>query len=99
MSKINDGGPAFPMPASTDGNGNVTFAEYGMSLRDWFAGTLPEPSEDRVNREREIDRAANPHNESHKPPMRNDREIRAYLRYQYADAMLAERDRKWKEGV
>lgn len=31
MSKINDGGPAFP------GENEVHFFE-GMSLRDWFAG-------------------------------------------------------------
>jgi len=31
MSKINDGGPAFPRSASA-------FDAYGMSLRDWFAG-------------------------------------------------------------
>lgn len=32
------GGMAFPMPGSTDGNGNVTYPEFGMSLRDYFAG-------------------------------------------------------------
>lgn len=32
MSKIEDGGPAFPVTA-----GNNVFAT-GMSLRDWFAG-------------------------------------------------------------
>lgn len=31
--KINDGGPAFPMPYTTADNGPP-----GMSLRDWFAG-------------------------------------------------------------
>jgi hypothetical protein len=30
MSKINDGGPAFPMHPNS--------WEYGMTLRDWFAG-------------------------------------------------------------
>lgn len=30
MSKINDGGPAFP--------NNGWIAQSGMSLRDWFAG-------------------------------------------------------------
>jgi len=32
MSKINDGGPAFPM-ATVDG-----WVQTGMTLRDWFAG-------------------------------------------------------------
>jgi hypothetical protein len=38
MMVKDSGGPAFPMPGSVDGNGNVTYPEYGMSLRDWFAG-------------------------------------------------------------
>lgn len=33
MSTINDGGPAFPSPACGDWS-----PEYGMMLRDWFAG-------------------------------------------------------------
>lgn len=33
MSKINDGGPAFPSHGSM---GEVV--QHGMSLRDWFAG-------------------------------------------------------------
>lgn len=39
QSHINDGGPAFPMPAHHDsqaGRHHVFCA--GMSLRDWFAG-------------------------------------------------------------
>lgn len=35
---INDGGPAFPLAASTMPNGEHQWHEYGMSLRDWFAG-------------------------------------------------------------
>ena len=35
---INDGGPAFPLPASTQPNGEHQWHEYGMSLRDYFAG-------------------------------------------------------------
>ena len=42
MTDFNDGGQAFPRPASeaVDGNGNHFFPGYqdGMSLRDWFAG-------------------------------------------------------------
>ena len=37
MSKINDGGPAFPRPmAETSLGGN--YEQDGMTLRDWFAG-------------------------------------------------------------
>lgn len=34
MSKINDGGPAFPISVQPD----FQYAEAGMSLRDWLAG-------------------------------------------------------------
>lgn len=42
-TKINDGGPAFPVPMFTrqaDGQpmSSVEFEMGGMSLRDWFAG-------------------------------------------------------------
>ena len=41
MSKINDGGPAFPRPHSTDEHEfpcNGYDDQQGMTLRDWFAG-------------------------------------------------------------
>ena len=34
---IKDGGPAFPV-TPTDNSGQIGPTEYGMSLRDWFAG-------------------------------------------------------------
>jgi hypothetical protein len=34
MSTINDGGPAFPVVVPSEG----AVSEYGMTLRDWFAG-------------------------------------------------------------
>jgi hypothetical protein len=39
--KVDDGGPAFPRPTSTDEASercNVFYAQDGMTLRDWFAG-------------------------------------------------------------
>lgn len=33
MNKINNGGPAFPIPHQ-----NVNFSKPGMTLREWFAG-------------------------------------------------------------
>ena len=33
MSKVDDGGPAFPVPNDANTNG-----QEGMTLRDWFAG-------------------------------------------------------------
>jgi hypothetical protein len=37
MSKINDGGPAFPVPDSHHANGQVQYGANGMPLRDYFA--------------------------------------------------------------
>mgnify|MGYP001499131020 CR=1 FL=1 len=34
--KINDGGPAFPLPKELYEHSEIS--PYGMSLRDWFAG-------------------------------------------------------------
>jgi hypothetical protein len=41
MSTINDGGPAFPRPASQfklNQSTHQAFPYNGMTLRDWFAG-------------------------------------------------------------
>ena len=35
---MKDGGPAFPSGTMNLPNGEVIFGEYGMTLRDWFAG-------------------------------------------------------------
>jgi len=37
MSDTNTGGPAFPIPAHTYPNGEITHSECGMTLRDYFA--------------------------------------------------------------
>jgi hypothetical protein len=37
MSNTNTGGPAFPFPAYTYPNGEITHGEGGMTLRDYFA--------------------------------------------------------------
>lgn len=33
MNEVNNGGPAFPVPGE-----ETRMFDYGMSLRDWFAG-------------------------------------------------------------
>jgi hypothetical protein len=38
MSKINDGGPAFPLPVSTDGSAACWNQHGGLSVRQWYAG-------------------------------------------------------------
>ena len=82
----NDGGAAFP---GESGNFNE-----GMSLRDWFATFAPVPTVEEVNQEGQIDKLSNPHNDPHKPRRRSAAEIRAELRYRYADSMIIARDLK-----
>ena len=37
--KIDDGGPAFPIPISCDSMGGIQESRFeGLSIRDWFAG-------------------------------------------------------------
>lgn len=76
MSKINDGGPAFPVNGP---NGN----HPGMSLRDWFAGLAMAAII--AKRPPITDREGN---------AKGDAVIRASAvgAYDYADAMLAERE-------
>lgn len=62
-----------------------------MSLRDWFAGMAPAPSEEDVAFQMRLDSARNPHNDPHKPRLREKLEIIALLRYRHADAMIAAR--------
>ena len=42
MEKINDGGPAFPVPDSRSANGDVQWGSSGVSLRDWLASHASE---------------------------------------------------------
>jgi hypothetical protein len=71
---------------------------YPMSLRDYFAIHAPDPSTEAVINEQRSDRLKNQYNEQHKPKIRTNLEINAALRYSFADAMLAERE-KWLVGV
>ena len=86
MSKKDTGGPAFP---ESCGDHIIP----GMTLRDWFAGQAPEPSVDYIAMQKAHDKNLNPHNDSYKPPLRTELEIRAAYRYDYADSMLAERSK------
>ncbi|MBC3943328.1 hypothetical protein H8S47_16745 [Sphingomonas sp. DOAB1063] len=62
-----------------------------MTLRDWFAAHAPEPKHERIATEQGADRGRNPHNDSYKPALRSEDQIKAQLAYRYADAMLAAR--------
>jgi hypothetical protein len=88
--KIKDGGPAFPL-RNMDPDDYIPFP--GMSLRDYFAAHAPQPTDALIMMERQSDRHRNPHNDSRKPKIRTETEIIASLKYEYADAMIAERER------
>ena len=37
MTRIDDGGPAYPFPSTVTPEGYVQHGWHGMTLRDWFA--------------------------------------------------------------
>ena len=75
--KENDGGPAFPGAAETlEGH---QLREYGMSLRDWFAGQAL------------AGQIASP-NWPPCPLPAGEEESAAHWAYSFADAMLAARE-------
>ncbi|PJN96852.1 hypothetical protein CNY89_00135 [Amaricoccus sp. HAR-UPW-R2A-40] len=83
--KINWGGAAFPCEG---GEGSGLYPDPGMSMRDWFAGNAPVTAENVTyamgstiwDLSSESGRAA-------------FFAVMALLRYEYADAMLAERQK------
>lgn len=80
MTSKNNGGPAFPIAAGPiDHYGNLlNYPEFGMSLRDWFAGqALPAIIKEQSNSQGHGD-----------PTFWLNVSIHAY---RAADAMLAER--------
>lgn len=91
MSARNDGGPAFPFVVEEEGC--ETAVNRGMTLRDWFAGTLPAPTEGEINDQMNLDKHRNPYNEPHRPRIRDRAEIVAMLRWRAADAMIAARSK------
>ena len=83
---MKDGGPAFPMM-------DQEWKEHpGMSLRQYFAIHAPEPTEGDIRTEMAYDRNRDPHNDRN--GIRGKLEIIAALRYRYADAMIAEGEKK-----
>ena len=79
---ITDGGPAFPRPISVEPNGDIAFAETGMSLRDYFAGQALAV----LNYHNVLATVMTPTDVE--PEIRNV----AALSYRIADAMLKERE-------
>lgn len=88
MAVLPDNPPAF---AQNDWSFCGGDGREGMALRDWFAAMAPDPSDRDVSTQVAFDRGRNPHNDPHKPGLRTENEIRAFLRYRFADAMLIAR--------
>lgn len=88
-----DGGPAFPqsVPAGVIGHDCGPHVEWGMSLRDWFAGqAIPIP-------QHVIDADPWVNGRGHLQTL-TSAEKQAWWAYQYADAMLAARAKHGSEA-
>ena len=81
---MSDGGPAFPRPFSHDRPYSVSHEQAGMSMRDWFAATAPEPQVGWNLTKGNYDSPQGYHEAYAKEHAR--------WNYLYADAMIAERD-------
>lgn len=84
-TKTNDGGPAFPVQDRTNEFGFAM--QPGMSLRDYFAAHAP------VTFDQVVQTYCNYPNMAHPDERKTIRFIEALLRYEYADAMLAARQK------
>ena len=89
MSKINDGGPAFPDSVSADDGGGVNYSSCpGMSLRDFFAAAALQGQiaafGNKKARALSVEQAK-------QNGITNPKFQVAKAAYEYADAMLAER--------
>ena len=78
---------AFPFTSDT------YTADAGLTMRDYFAAHAPEPSLEDIGAQMQRDKNINPHNDSYKPALRSRLEIIADLKFAYADAMLAARNK------
>jgi hypothetical protein len=91
---IKDGGPAFSTPAGYYATGiQLTGGQSGMSLRDWFAGTLTITQGELA----ETVAYMFPKLVSSPPSLALLYDAEAELRYSKADAMLARREKAVRE--
>jgi len=83
MKSKDNGGPAFPDVQFTHNNGDTSFKNNGMSLRDWFAGQALAGAMTRASTEDEW-------------PMteKDPRAAIAKAAYGMADAMIAARSKE-----
>lgn len=94
MSKINDGGPAFPVPFILDPTRGTAGGEYvdgadagaptGITMRDFFATHAMNAMLSDHEYSMEVRKACTRENKKHSL-------VLAYSAYYYADAMLAAR--------
>ena len=79
MDKVNDGGPAFPIPLAPGELYTETRSGCGMTLRDWFAG--------KALAGLDADRIASDATHNADATVKH----RAWVCYALADAMISER--------
>ena len=94
MSK-ETGGQAFPSLHYQVIENGEEIGEYaqdsGITIRDYFANNAPLPTKEHLEFEHKLDMNKDPNNE--KGLIRGSLEITCFLKYQYADAMIAERNK------
>lgn len=86
MSKITDGGPAFPLNELNQRTGDICAQHFGLSLRDYFAAKA---NEEDIRAQGELIRAKLMREQS-LGILPDD--WRPTARYMHADAMLAARE-------
>lgn len=59
-----------------------------LTLFDYYFAHAPVPSEEHIKTQMFIDRSINPHNEPHKPPLRDRIEIEVDYKVAYALVMI-----------
>ena len=88
MDKVNDGGPAFPIPLAPGELYTETGSGCGMTLRDWFAGqALPRVIEQHTLARRTRGVLPDYNDGAHRAAV-------ADIAYRISDAMIAERTKQ-----
>lgn len=68
--------------------GNINLVLPEETLRAMYAAIAPAPTDEEIKWEMQKDRNLNPHNDFHKPKLRERNEVIADLRFKFADTML-----------
>ena len=78
-----NGGPAFPVSYNA-----FQASHNGISKREWFATFAPPMPQGHLQTVMEMERSANPHNDTYRTPRRSEMEIQAEYAFKWADAMI-----------